>query len=89
MRMQRRAAVMVAMFFALTSAAAVARGEDCYGWNPNQACEAQATSLGSCLGCCGMIYDCRVFSGRCGVFCREIALTEFSACQGHCMAAFG
>ncbi len=63
--------------------------EDCYGWDTTTACEAQASTLGSCLGCCQMVYDCRVFSGRCGIYCREIALTEFDACQGDCMAAFG
>ncbi len=55
---------------------------DCWGgWDPSEPCTSQASSCGSCQGCCTMIFDCRVLRGR----NYHVALTEYSACSGHCL----
>lgn len=73
--------VLVAAAVTIAAAPPVA-GWDCYGgWNPNQTCTSQASSFGSCWGCCNIIFDCNIFRGK----DRLHALSEFDACSGHCM----
>jgi len=69
------AAVMIA-------AAQPALAWNCWGgWDPHQTWSAQASSCGSCGSCCMIIFECRIVRGK----EYRIAMTEYSACQGHCV----
>lgn len=56
------------------------------GFNRYQTCSFQTVGqgLGVCRMCCTAIYNCTVWNGR--QWQREIALTEWSACQGLCLS---
>lgn len=56
------------------------------GFNRYQTCSFQTAGqgLGVCNMCCTAIYNCTVWNGR--QWQREIALSEWSACQGLCIS---
>ncbi|MCS7181688.1 MAG: hypothetical protein NZ869_01025 [Thermoanaerobaculum sp.] len=81
-------ALLLAVVTALGAAVPLEAG-DCYGWDTTVECAAQATTYGSCWGCCGIVFGCNVMKPSCGVMCRLIALSERHACWGTCAGVFG
>jgi|GEM_PF-2926042 len=83
--MSKRFVGAALLVFALAVVSEQAAAWDCYGgFNPNATCSSQTTTLGSCLGCCEIIFDCRLVNGK----SIHVAPSEFSACNGHCITDF-
>ena len=74
------------VFAGLAVAGAIDDCVDATGFDNNTICSAQTTSLGQCNMCCTAIANCTLWYGNMRE--RHTALSENSACDGHCITDF-